>query len=70
MKKWISLLLAGILVSAVMVGCKKEEEGATTPSETTGGKMEEKSTEPSKTESGAGENKMEGGTKAPEGETK
>jgi hypothetical protein len=30
MKKWISLLLAGILVSSVLVGCKKDEADATT----------------------------------------
>lgn len=34
MKKWISLLLAGILVSSVLVGCNKGEDTAT---DTTGG---------------------------------
>ena len=67
MKKWISLLLAGILVSAFMIGCNKEPEGstATPPASGTGdGKMEEKKgtesatpdTKPGSTE---GENKMD-----------
>ena len=63
MKKWISLLLAGVLVSAFMVGCKKDEEGgnATPPTATKGeGKMD--ATPP------AGDNKMGGDTKAPEGD--
>ena len=62
MKKWMSLLLAGVLVSAFLVGCKKEEEGSTTPPATTGtdGKMEEK-----KGTDGAPapENKMDGESK-------
>jgi hypothetical protein len=36
LKKWISLLLAGILVSSVLVGCKKDEAADTT-GDTTGG---------------------------------
>jgi hypothetical protein len=37
MKKWMTLLAAGILMSAVMIGCKKEEEtNVTNPPATTG----------------------------------
>ena len=86
MKKWISLLLAGVLVSAFMVGCKKEEEGTPETAPATGGsdgKMEEKKSdegappadggkmEEGKTETPAGETKMdEGKMETPAGETK
>lgn len=78
MKKWMSLLLAGALVSAFLVGCKKEEEGTPeTPPATSGGdggKMEEKKDEGTTPGTdtkmdGGGENKMEGAPPAGDGKT-
>ena len=81
MKKWMSLLLAGALVSAFLVGCKKEEEGTPETAPATGkdgGKMDEKKEEgatpgtDTKMDGGAapgGDTKMDGGA-APGGDTK
>lgn len=65
MKKWMGLLLAGILVSAFLVGCKKEDEGSTdTPAATgtggTDGKMEEKKGDDMSTTAPPAEGKMDG----------
>jgi hypothetical protein len=38
----MSLLLAGVLASAVIVGCNKETEGSTDAPTTTDGKMDAK----------------------------
>jgi len=69
MKKWISLLLAGILVSAVMIGCSKPEEGTTDTATTSGteGKMESKTDEAATPDAGAGDTKMDGGESKMEG---
>lgn len=63
MNKWITLLLAGILVSAVMTGCSKPEEGTTDTATTSGteGKMESKTDEAATPDAGSGEAKMDGG---------
>ena len=50
MKKWMSLLLAGALVSAFLVGCNKEPEGSTTTTPpSTDGKMDTKTDNATKT---------------------
>lgn len=50
MKKWMSLLLAGVLVSVFLVGCNKEPEGSTSTTNSTApsgdGKMDTKSVTP------------------------
>lgn len=68
MNKWITLLLAGILVSAVMTGCNKPEEGSTDTATTSGseGKMESKA-DGAATPDAGGESKMDGSTAKMEG---
>lgn len=68
MKKWIGLLLAGILVSSVMIGCSKPDEGSTDTAATPGGaegKMENKADEAATPDAGSGDAKMEGGATPP-----
>lgn len=62
MKKWMSLLLAGVLASMFLVGCNKEEEGSTTtpPANSADGKMDAKANSDAVP---APETKMEGETK-------
>ncbi|HRK21548.1 MAG TPA: hypothetical protein PLX06_07060, partial [Fimbriimonadaceae bacterium] len=63
----MSLLLAGILVSSVMIGCSKPDEGSTDTAATTGGaegKMENKADEAATPDAGSGDAKMEGGEAA------
>ena len=62
MNKWIALLCAGVLMSAVMVGCKKAEEGDTSGTTST-------SSDKSDMKSGTGtaeDAKVDGSTKTGE----